>query len=77
MSLTSAPAAHESQQPIPAILQKFSKRKFKVGAEGFDKLEKIALDGILAGFAGPDADRFGDLGNENFAVADAPGFGGA
>src|SRR5215211_527803 len=32
-------------------------------------------DGIQSGFAGADADRFFDVGDENLAVADPPGLG--
>ena len=33
-------------------------------------------DRVQAGFAGPDADGFLDVGDEDLAVADAPGLGG-
>src|SRR3981189_708320 len=33
-------------------------------------------DSVQPGFAGSDPDRFLDIGNEDFAVADAPGLGG-
>src|SRR5205085_11580805 len=36
-----------------------------------------ALDSVQPGFAGPDADRFLDIGNEDLAVADATGLGSA
>src|ERR1700755_2176542 len=35
------------------------------------------LDSVQPGFAGSDADRFLDIGNEDFAVADATGLRGA
>src|SRR3954452_9019070 len=34
-------------------------------------------DSVQPGFAGPDADRLFDIGDENLAVADAPGLRGA
>src|SRR5690348_11094442 len=34
-------------------------------------------DGIQPGFAGPDADRFLDIRDEDLAIPDAPGLGGA
>src|SRR5262245_47600835 len=36
-----------------------------------------SLDSVQPGFPGPDADRFLDIGNKDFAVADATGLGSA
>ncbi len=39
-------------------------------------VKEFDLDGFLAGFTGSDANHFCDLGNKDFAITDAPGFGG-
>src|SRR5262249_49449417 len=47
----------------------------------FSKVAKFGIapgsDSVQPGFAGPDADRFLDVGDEDLAVADAPGLRGA
>src|SRR5690242_14302078 len=58
----------ERNQAEEAALFLFFSRKIRI-AEG--------LDSVQPGFSGSDPDRFLDVGDEDFAVADAPGLGGA
>ena len=46
----------------------FSSRKIRIAP---------GLDSVQPGFSGPDPDRFLDVGDEDLAVADAPGLGRA
>src|SRR5665213_408782 len=47
------------------------------GSTQYESAGKFGSDGIQPGFTGPDANGFLDVGDENLAVADAAGLGGA
>src|ERR1044071_3301315 len=58
-----------------AISQSPVCRCIVVIARGGQRRAKAELDRVVAGFAGTDADDVFDIGDENLAVADAPGLG--
>src|SRR5437879_9011830 len=60
--------SRERNQAAEAALFLFFSRKIRIAP---------GLDSVQPGFSGSDPDRFLDVGDEDLAVADAPGLGGA
>src|SRR5882672_10029173 len=60
--------SRERNQAAEAALFLFFSRKIRIAP---------GLDSVQPGFSGSDPDRFLDVGDEDFAVTDAPGLGGA
>src|SRR4051812_2970796 len=63
-----SPAVHKRNQAAAAALSLFFGRKIRIAP---------GSDSVQPGFSGSDPDRFLDVGDEDLAVADAPGLGGA
>src|SRR4051794_14954155 len=63
-----SPAVHKRNQAAAAALSLFFGRKIRIAP---------GSDSVQPGFSGSDPDRFFDIGDEDFAVADTAGLGGA